>query len=249
MRRPQAFTQGKVRKCRLKRGIFRTAGVYAESDRAVCGVQVADAHLTEINAVIRTFQAKIIVSAAQAVPYALDRSVDFRGRPIGISAVGHDAAQVLKDIVCIFDGRFQPVFAVEIDDDAALVKAVLAFKPCPHGKRKKFFVAFKLKNRRIVIAEVIICSLPKVGERLCENGDAVVCERAARRFPFPCESSEIRFHDGFPPIGSGFCPLPRKLFAEQGAHTLYISIIPRPPVAVKTFSCVGIDQNVLFPFA
>ena len=55
--------------------------------------------------------------------------------------IGDHAAQMLKLFVFIFDGAFEPVFTVQIQNYAALIKAVVTFgKFCFYHKGEELLI-------------------------------------------------------------------------------------------------------------
>ena len=75
--------------------------------------------------------------------------------------IGHHGAQMLEGFIFIFDRAFQPVLRIEIQNDTALIKTMVAVRKVRfHHKRKELFFCLHLKYRRIVIAKVVIGSLP-----------------------------------------------------------------------------------------
>ena len=198
MRFPKAFAEGKVGKCSAEGGILRAARIDAEGDLARRGGHMADAHLAEADAVRRAFDAKIVLAAAEAVPHALDRGVDGRRRPVGVPAHSHDAAEVLELLVLIFDRGFKPVFAVDVQRDAALVKALLAFKPRPHGKGEKLLRRAHLQDGRAVVAEVVIRPLPQIGVRRRHDLDLVLADGIVLRRARPAHLFQIHAVSPFP---------------------------------------------------
>ena len=89
---------------------------------------MADAHLTECCSVSGTFYAVVICTAGEAVPHCLDICRYCSCRPVRIAVVGDNTSKMLELIVFIFYGSFQPVVAVQVHDDAALVEAVMAYE-------------------------------------------------------------------------------------------------------------------------
>ena len=161
VRRPSAFGKFHVGEYCPERGIFRTAGIDAETDFIPGVKEMTDAHLMEDVPIFRAFDAEVVFSAAQTVPHGLYGCGNFGGGPVGISSIRDDAAEMLKKLVFILDGSLQPVFAVQVQHDAALIKAVLAFgKFGFYRKGKKLFFCGHLQDGRIVIAEMIIGPLP-----------------------------------------------------------------------------------------
>lgn len=50
---------------------------------------------------------------------------------------------------------------------------MFAFKFCPDRKRKIFFIRLNLQNRSIIIAKMVIGSLPQIRVRFCNDLDSV----------------------------------------------------------------------------
>ena len=81
---------------------------------------------------------------------------------------------MLKAFVFIFHGSFQPVFGIQIHDDAALIEPVVAFGEIRlYDEREELLLCFHLQDRSIVIAEMVIGSLPQIGMRHGGNLNAV----------------------------------------------------------------------------
>ena len=108
MRQPLALRPFHVCKYGAERGILRAAGVQAKADGPFRFMQMTDAHLPENDAVIRTLDAEIIRSAAEAVPHGFDVGGNLRGGPVRVTVIGHNAAKMLKTLIFILDGAFQP---------------------------------------------------------------------------------------------------------------------------------------------
>ena len=177
-----------MRETRRKGGVFRRTGVDAESDRAGAFMQMADAHLMEDRAVGRMLNAVIIFAAAEPVPHGFHGGGNDRRRPVGIAAVGDNAAQMLQLRIFVFNRGFEPVFAVQIDDDAALVEAMLTFRKIRfHRKAEIRLGCFHLKDGGIVIAEMVVCALPQVCVRRCDDVHAVFVHGEGFRIARPAE--------------------------------------------------------------
>ena len=102
--RPPAFGKLHVGEYCPERGIFRAAGIDAETNFILCVKEMADAHLMKDTPVFRTFDAEVVFSAAQTVPHGLYSCGNFGGGPVGISSIRDDAAEMLKKLVFILDG-------------------------------------------------------------------------------------------------------------------------------------------------
>ena len=71
---------------------------------------------------------------------------------------------MLELLIFILDRAFEPVFRIQIHDDAALIKAVSALgKIGFYDEREKLFLRFHLKHRCVIVAEMIIGPLPESG--------------------------------------------------------------------------------------
>ena len=128
MGQPFAFGQRHVGKDWLEGGLLGRAGIDAEADLTATLPHMADPHLREIFAVGGTLNAVIVLPAAEAIPHGLDGGIDGGGGPVGVAVVGHHTAQVLELLVFVFNRAFQPILAVQIHHNAALVEPVLALK-------------------------------------------------------------------------------------------------------------------------
>ena len=58
-----------IREHCFETGVFRTAGINAKTNLSSAFPHMADSHLSEFYAIQRTFYAKVIFSAAEAVPH------------------------------------------------------------------------------------------------------------------------------------------------------------------------------------
>ena len=184
MGQPFAFGQFHVRKDCLEGRILRGTGIDAKADPAAALPHMADTQLRKMRTVRGTFDAVIILPAAETVPHRLDGRVDGGGCPVGITVVGHHTAQMLKVLVFVFDGALQPVVTVQIHDDAALIKAVVAFlKGSLHHEAEVFFLRFHLEHRGIVIAEMVVGPLPQIGMGPGDNFNPVIRYGKSGWFP------------------------------------------------------------------
>ena len=193
MRLPLAFAEGKASKNGAEGGVLRAARIDAKGNFSRGGRHMADAHLAEPDAVCRTFDAKVVLAAAEAVPHAPDGCVDGGRRPVRVAVYGHDASQMLEMFVLVFDGGFQPVFAVDVQSDAALVKAPFALKLRLDGKGKKFFCGTHLQDGSTVIAEVVVGPLPQVGVRCRHDLDLVFAYGKNFRRARPLHLFQVHF--------------------------------------------------------
>lgn len=107
---------------------------------------------------------------------------------------GNNAAEVLEALVFVLDGRLEPVFAVKIHNDSALVEADLALKIGLYGERKEFFIGFKLQNGRVVVYKTVVGALPKVGARARDDLDFLLRNRKIGGLSCPAELFYVKFH-------------------------------------------------------
>ena len=81
---------------------------------------------------------------------------------------------MLEGFILVLDGAFQPVFGIQIHHNAALVETVMALGEIRfHDKGEELLVRLHLKDRRIVVAEMVIGALPEVGMRGGRDFDAI----------------------------------------------------------------------------
>ena len=85
--------------------------------------------------------------------------------------IGDNAAQARHLLIFVFDGCFEPVFAVQVDDQATLVKlgTVVELRT---GCEGEVFVTFKQQGGGIVVSESVIAALPKICVGIGCDGDA-----------------------------------------------------------------------------
>lgn len=73
---------------------------------------------------------------------------------------------MLVGVVLILHTRLEPVVAIEIDDDAALVKPVVALREVRlDDETEVFLFGLHLKYRGVVVAKMVVGALPQVGMR------------------------------------------------------------------------------------
>jgi hypothetical protein len=93
---------------------------------------------------------------------------------------------MLKCLVLVLDGALQPVLTVQVHDNPALIETVVAFfKAGFHNKTEVSLIRLHLKNRSIVISEMVIRTLPEIRMRQSRNPDDPVPDFAGFRFPCP----------------------------------------------------------------
>lgn len=96
---------------------------------------------------------------------------------------------MIELLILVLDRAFQPVLAIQLHHHSALVEAMVTVGEIGfHQEREEFFGACDLQDRCIVIAEMIVGPLPKVGMRGRGDFDLVIgdCEifRLASSGPF-----------------------------------------------------------------
>ena len=134
MREPFTFCHFHIGKCGFEGRSLGAAGIDAKGYLTAALVKMADSHLGEFFAVRRAFNTVVVLPAAEAIPHLFDARGDLCCCPVGIAAVGNNAAKMLKFLVFIFDRALQPVLAVKVENNAALVKSVTAFEGGFYGK-------------------------------------------------------------------------------------------------------------------
>lgn len=134
---PFAVRHFHVRENRTERRFLWAAGVDAKKYFPRRFAQMTDAHLMKRLAIFRALDTKIIFSAAQAIPHGFYMGRDFCGRPVGIAVIGHHTAQVLEVLIFVFNRSLQPVFAVQIQHNPTLVKAVMALRKFSFYQKEK----------------------------------------------------------------------------------------------------------------
>lgn len=94
---------------------------------------------------------------------------------------------MLKVLIFVFDRPLDPVFAVEVDSYSTLVKAVLGgIEVSFDDERKVLFSGCGLQNGGVVVAEVVVGSLPEVcagfgGDFNSVGGDGIALGVGASR--------------------------------------------------------------------
>lgn len=102
------------------------------------------------------------ISSAETIPHTAHCSGNFGSRPIRETAICHYAAQMLKFLIFILDGSLQPVITIQIQHNAALIKAVLTVKLRLDHKGEELLLCFHLQYRGVVIAKMVVSPLPQV---------------------------------------------------------------------------------------
>ena len=146
--------------------------------------------------------------------------------------VGDYTSKMLKLLVFIFDGTLEPVFAVQIQNDTTLIKAMVALREIRlYHKRKKWFIRTHLQQRRVIVAEMVIGSLPEIRMWFGHNLNSILRNRAAFRLPCPFQVVYIKFHfHSSKSIGLAFSQLRPMLF--------YARIMPaRMAMTIMVLTC------------
>lgn len=193
---PCAFCQFHICEHRLERGLFRRARIDTKLYLAATVVHVAYPHLAKMLTVARAFYAIVILSARETVPHGLDSGVNGRRCPIGIAVVGYDTPQMLIRLALVFNAAFQPILAVKVHYDAALVKTVPAFREvCLDNETEELLFCLHLEYRGVVIPEMIVCALPKVCSGFCHHFYGVIVDYTPFRLACPFEFVDIECHN------------------------------------------------------
>ena len=189
---PHALGDLHVGKDRRKGGFFRGAGVDAEADDVGPRIHVADAHLAEVDPVGRALDAVVVGPSGEAVPHRFDIGRNGRRGPVGIAVVGGDAAQVLERLVLEFHGALEPIVAVQVHDDAALVKALVALGEIGfHDEAEVLLLRLDLEDRGVVVAEMIVGPLPEVRVRGRGDGQRLAVNGKCGRLPGPLKRGKV----------------------------------------------------------
>ena len=100
---------------------------------------------------------------------------------------------MLKRLILVFYTALQPVIAVKIKDDAALVEPMMAFgEVCLHDETEILFLCLHLEHGGVVVAEMIVCTLPKIGVRLGCHLYGVTLDDAAVGQSRPFEIVDVK---------------------------------------------------------
>ena len=159
---PSAFCNLHIAEYRTERRILRAAGIYTKSDLTITVPQMTNTHLTKLHSVLTALHTVIALSPAESVPHLIHIGRNIGSGPIGVSVIGYYATKPLETLVFIFDGRFQPVFTIQINCDATLIKTTFTVKLCLNCERKIPFFCPNLKYWSIVVLKTVIRTLPQV---------------------------------------------------------------------------------------
>ena len=133
---------------------------------------------------------------------------------------------MLELLILIFDRCFQPVLRIKIHHDTALIEAVVAVGEIGfHYEREVFFICLRLQNGSVIVAEMIVRSLPQVCMRLGHDLNAFIADiRAFRRScPFHilghCCSS-VKIQSCFLYLIVGICLILPPIFTRSRQNTI-----------------------------
>ena len=188
---PLALGNLHVRENGREGGFFRGTGVYAEADGGP-RIHMADAHLAEMGPVGGALDAVVVGPSGEAVPHRFDIGRNGRRGPVGITVVGGDAAQVLEFLVLEFHGTLEPIVAVQVHHDAALVEALVALGEIGfHDKAEILLLCLDLEYRGIVIAEMVVGPLPEVRVRGRGDRQRLAVNGEGGRFAGPLKGGQV----------------------------------------------------------
>ena len=189
---PGALSNLHIREHCREGGFFRRAGINAKADLVCCGIHVSDAHLAEDYSIVGTLNTEVILPAGKTVPHGLHLGRYSRSGPVGVAVVGCHAAQMLELLILELHRTLEPVIAIQIHHDAALVEALMTLREVRlHHKAEELLPGPHLQNRRVVVPEMVVRTLPKVRMRSCSDGDDAVLDLEVGRFSGPLELVQI----------------------------------------------------------
>lgn len=181
-----------------ERRILGTACIDAKADIACSLVEMAHAHLSENDAIVAAFNAEIVAASAQAIPHRLHGSRNLGSGPVGISMIGHHTAQMLEAFILVFHRTFQPIVAVEIQHDAALVKALMTVgKVGLDLEGEKLLVGGHLQHWGVVVAKVVVSALPQICMWRGGDADSVLGNLIALGVASPLQFVNVKIHIRF----------------------------------------------------
>ena len=147
---------------------------------------MADTHLAEVAAITGTFDAIVVGTAGETVPHRFYVGRDSGCRPVGIAVVRDHAAQVLEFFILIFHRGLQPIVAVKIHYDTALVESPVALAEVGlYHETEVLFIGLHLEYRCVVVAEMVIGTLPQVGMGSSRYRQTVPRNGICHRLPCP----------------------------------------------------------------
>ena len=115
--------------------------------------------------------------------------------------IGDNAAKMLELLIFVFNGGFQPVIAVQIQNHAALIEPMLAFKGGFYGEGEILFLGGHLQNRGIVVSEMVISPLPEIRMGRGDDLDGIISDFKVHWLA--CPPWIYKFKHLFPPYKNG----------------------------------------------
>ena len=138
-------------------------------------MHVADTHLTEMYTIGGALNTIVVLPSRETVPHRFYIRRDSGSSPIRVAAVGNDRTEMLELLVFVLYRRFEPVLAIQIHHNTALVEPMMTLREVGlDDKREEPLVRLHLQNRRIVIPEVVVRPLPEIGMRFSGDGNHTV---------------------------------------------------------------------------
>ena len=99
---------------------------------------------------------------------------------------------MLELLILVFHRALEPIIAIQVHHDTALVEALMALSEISlYDKTEKPFFGLDLEYRSVVVAKMIICTLPKVCVRSCRDFERITVDSVSKRFPGPLERGKI----------------------------------------------------------
>ena len=99
---------------------------------------------------------------------------------------------MLELLVLELHGALEPVLAVQVHHDAALVEALVALGEVRlYHKAEELLLCLHLQHGSIVVPEMVVRPLPEVSVRGSGDGDDTVVDLAGSRLPGPLELFQI----------------------------------------------------------
>ena len=106
----------------------------------------------------------------------------------------YNGAEMLKVFIFIFHGAFQPILRIKVQNNAALVEALLALKLGFNRKGEEFLIRFHLKKGSVIVSEMIIRPLPQISIRPRDNLNTAVGDGVRKRLSRPLKILYIQIH-------------------------------------------------------
>ena len=101
---------------------------------------------------------------------------------------------MLKLFVFILHTGLQPIVAVKVNDNATLVKTMMAIDEiCLNHETEIFLVCLHLEYRSVVVSEVVVGALPKVSVWFGDHFYNITFDGPTLRLACPFEIVNIQF--------------------------------------------------------